>query len=230
MRPKFLMALALGTVVIVTLMMFAKHQLSPPNVPAEIHSDPASPVASTETKAPMEPPLPPLAAPVDPQPAASVITSPAPVAELSDEERAAKIGEAIMQINAAIMQNDSNSVAVIMAGLTNAERAVREQSVSAVKQLGDRDLIPALTNLAARTENYEDRHALEAAADFIAQPTLAELEKYAKDNGIPLPSSPPRRQGSKGSQEAQGTRRGPQGQRQGNQPPPAPVNTGVPNQ
>lgn len=147
-----------------------------------------------------------------------------PVPELSDEERQGKIAEAVTQINAALMQNDSNSVALIMSSLTNAEKEVREQAVSAVKQLGDRDLIPALTNLAARTENYEDRHAIQEAADFIALPTMTEAEKYWKESGTLLPASPIRRDGS------QGSRHTPPGQRRGNQQPATPGGAGVPNQ
>ena len=203
------MALVLGAVLIVSLMVLAKHQLSKPAVPAEIHADSASPVAGAETKVPMETPLPPLAAPVDPPPAPAARPGPVLVAELSDEERQAKIAGAIMQLNAALMQNDSNSTALIMASLTNAEKEVREQAVSAVKQLGDRDLIPALTNLAAQTENYEDRHALQEAADFIALPTLTELERDLKPNTTPGPL-PPDRPRSTGARQGHGTRGRPQ--------------------
>jgi hypothetical protein len=203
MRPKFVIGLVLGAVLIVSLMLLAKQRLVKPGAAAENRSADASPAAVAETAPPAETALPPLPAPVNPAPA------PTTAAAMSDEDRALKIGEAIERINAALGQHDSNAVDLIMSSLTNSEKEVRDQAVMAVKQLGDRDLIPALTNLAARTENYEDRHALQEAADFIALPTVTELEQNTPPGTGPV-RLPTERQRAPGQRPVHGSRRGQQ--------------------
>jgi len=162
---------------------FSKSSPAPENTAATIS-------LVTETSHAVETPLPPLSAP-NIQPVAQVKTNAVRVADLSQDERQAKIGEEIMRINGVIGQNDSNAVALILNDLTNSEKEVRQQAVEAVKQLGDRDAIPALTNLVARTEDYEERHALQEAADFLAAPTLAEAEQNTTPNATrKSPNSP----------------------------------------
>ena len=204
MRPKVVITLFLGAALVIALAFLAKHQFSPAPKPAS--NSPAAPVA---VAAPEATPPPPPQPPPPPLPVVEVVpakTNPPPVVELSQEDREAMIGAEIMRINGVIGQSDSNSEAILMSDMTNNEPEVRNLAVAAVKQTGDRDLIPALTNLAAITEDYELRHALMDAADFLALPTLSEVQLTMTPSATPL-SKPARRQrGSQGSTQQPGRR------------------------
>jgi hypothetical protein len=216
MRPKVVITLFLGAALVLALAFLAKQQFSPAPKPAS--NSPTAPVVATAPEATL-PPLPPLP-PLPVVEAVPARTNPPPVAELSQEDREAMIGAEIMRINGILGQSDSNSEALLMSDMTNNEPEVRNQAVAAVKQTGDRDLVPALTNLAANTEDYELRHALLDAANFLELPTLSEVQLTMTPSATPLPRPVRRQHGSQAPN--------PQPGRQGNMQQAAPVDPYAP--
>lgn len=179
MRPKFAIALFLGAALIIYLSLAVKRQLASSNqMPASNEESVIAVVAPAPTAEPALPPLPaPTIAPVPVKASPPPAVVAAPV--ISDEERAAKVEADLLRLGAVTGNHDPDSIAVIMASLTNAAPEVRAQAVLAVKQTNDRSLIPVLNDLAAHTEDYQDRYALLDAAEFLGLPTMTEAEQSA---------------------------------------------------
>lgn len=73
------------------------------------------------------------------------------------------------------------ALGAILPYLTNSNPDVRALAIEAVKQVGDHSTAALLQTMAAVTEDEEQRTALEAAATFLATPTLAEVQKNLPD-------------------------------------------------
>jgi len=133
-------------------------------------------IVAIPTTAPDRLPTPELPPPVAVSAPSPMKASPPPVTELSEEDRQIKIATEIGRINSVIGKSDPDSVALVLSDLTNSEPQVRDLAVAAVKQSGDRSMIPALTNLAMTIDDYEQRHAVMEAANFLALPTISEVQ------------------------------------------------------
>ena len=169
MRPKFVITLLCVAGLIILLALLAKQQPLPKPLPAA--------VALPETvAAPVPDPAPELPSLVVTPAPLPVSPSRPPVAVLSQEDRVAMVATEIARINAVIGKNDPDSEALVLSELTNSEPQVRDLAVAAVKQLGDRSVIPALTNLAMTIADYDQRHAVMEAANFLALPTISEVQ------------------------------------------------------
>ena len=172
MRPKFVIILLSVAGLIILLALLAKQQLqqSPKPIPAPAMAIDVA-VPAPVPKQLSAPELPPAVLVQTPLP---VKSDPVPVAELSQERQDSMVAAEITQINAVIGKSDPDSMALILSYLTNSEPQLRELAVAAVKQSGDRSIIPALTNLAMTIDDYEQRHAVMDAANFLALPSINE--------------------------------------------------------
>ena len=84
--------------------------------------------------------------------------------------------------------DDPASLQAILTEFTNSSPTVRHAAVEATIQFHDRAAIPVLKDLAANTENPDEKKELLDAAAFMALPTLSEA-RAAKKAG--QPTSPP---------------------------------------
>jgi len=79
---------------------------------------------------------------------------------------------------------------VAVAALESRERKVRVSALEAVLELDDRAAIPRLQELAARTDDPDERQALLNAADHLALPSLSEYLAERRASGQAGPPSP----------------------------------------
>ena len=78
------------------------------------------------------------------------------------------------------MRSDPESYQTIVSTLTNSEKTLRSEALDAAIQFGNRDVIPYLKELAARTEDPYEKIAFLEAAEYIALPSLTELRQQQK--------------------------------------------------
>jgi hypothetical protein len=180
MRPKIVILFVILPTIIVLLAVFLKIKTVRPTRISGISSAPTP--AHNDNRVTPEPSVAMVALPVQSSPVLAVS-----VKELSPEERQSRIYAEIDRLNNAYVVHDEASKALIVSDLTNSEPEVRAAAVEAVKQLDDRSLIPVLIDLATNAPDYEEHHALLAAADFLSMPTLDEAQK----NWTPGPNSIP---------------------------------------
>ena len=72
------------------------------------------------------------------------------------------------------MNNDSASLETILGELRNPDRQIRKGALEATIQFEDRAAIPRLKEIAAETEDEDEKTEILAAADFLALPSLTE--------------------------------------------------------
>lgn len=69
---------------------------------------------------------------------------------------------------------DSNSLTTITSGLNDSDSEVRKAAVEAAIQWGSRDVIPALQDAIARTDDPAEKVSIQKAIDFIKLPSVSE--------------------------------------------------------
>ncbi|MEK7707980.1 MAG: HEAT repeat domain-containing protein, partial [Verrucomicrobiota bacterium] len=89
------------------------------------------------------------------------------------------------------MRSDSESYQTIVSELTNSEKIIRSEALDAAIQFGNRDVIPYLKELAARTEDPYEKVALLEAAEYIALPSLTEVRQQRKLQQASQPDQTP---------------------------------------
>jgi hypothetical protein len=181
MRPKIVIGFVVLPIIIVLLAIFIKLKAEKPVVvsnnistPIATNSD-VQPVVNNTSFANTTIQMPDLSSPA------------APTNELSPEEKQNQINSEIDRLNSAYVVRDEASRALIISDLTNSDPQVRTAALEAAKQLGDRSLVPILQDLATNTADYEEHHAVLAAADFLSLPTMEE----AQVNWTPGPNAIP---------------------------------------
>ncbi|TAK97199.1 MAG: hypothetical protein EPO07_13770 [Verrucomicrobia bacterium] len=86
------------------------------------------------------------------------------------------------------MNDDANSLSAILTELTNPDKRIRKGALEAAVQFGDRTITPRLQELAAQTEEAEEKAALLAAVDYLNLPSLTEyLAGHAPRTNASLP-------------------------------------------
>lgn len=70
----------------------------------------------------------------------------------------------------------------LLAELQDSDKGVRQRALEAVLQIEDRSIVPRLRELAAKTEDAEQKAQLLAVADFIALPSIIDYLDEQKDN------------------------------------------------
>jgi hypothetical protein len=80
----------------------------------------------------------------------------------------------------------------ILSQLENPDKATRAAALEEAVQLDDRSIIPRLRELAARTEDPQERAELVAAIDYINLPSVEEImaEQHARRAAAGLPDPP----------------------------------------
>jgi len=84
------------------------------------------------------------------------------------------VHQRIEELNALAMNNDSASLETILSELRNPDRQIRKGALEATIQFEDRAAIPRLKEIAAETDDEEEKSELLAAADYLNLPSLTE--------------------------------------------------------
>jgi len=166
MRPRFVVSLLMFAALVLGAAFYFKSPAppAPPDGPT-ITTAPATKPASPVTKAGNS---------FIPTPAA--IVSLAPTAKpMTSEEKQTYIEAETGRLQEWSTQDDSASFNNILNDLTNVDKDVRLAAIEAAKQFGNRDAIPILQADAASATDTDEKIALLEAADFLALPTIAEV-------------------------------------------------------
>ena len=163
MRPKFVLVLTLFTALVLGVALFLKqHVGSPVLTPASPDLTIAAPAAASNVEAA-----------VTWQPAIKPLSiAPAVSNAITDEDRQAAVDAEIDRLQQWSMNDDSVSLANILADLTNPDKEVREAAIAAAKEFGNQDAIPALKAAADKTEDLPEKIELLEAADFLTLPSV----------------------------------------------------------
>lgn len=95
-------------------------------------------------------------------------------------------GEQVEQHIAALMdasaKSDPNSLALITNSLQHPNPEIRKAALEATIQFGNRDAIPLLRDLAAKTLDAREKIELQEAAEFLELPSLSEIRRSRRAN------------------------------------------------
>jgi HEAT repeat protein len=184
MRPKIVIAVLLAGFAGLVGIYFLKHLAAPAQQPAQ----PGQTAIASQAVA-VAPPVSPIASNTPPAKSTATIahvttgvlqvTIPVPkvVADTNAlaEEHEAYVDARIGKLQELQANDDAESLRAILAELTNADKEIRAAAVESTIQFGSRDAIPLLKDLAARTQDPDEKKDLLDAADFLALPTLTEI-------------------------------------------------------
>jgi hypothetical protein len=189
MRPKVVIAVLLAGLAGLAGILFLK-RLATPAQPAETSTArqeiktaaPAiSPTANTATAA----------TPV--VTVAQVITIPRVAADtnmLADEHQI-YVQDHIDKLQELQAHDDAPSLQAILSELTNSDKEIRAAALEATIQFSSRDAIPVLKNLAARTDDPDEKKELLDAAEFLELPSLTEIQSQNPNVKIVSPQNQP---------------------------------------
>jgi len=168
MRPKIvakmlLLAVGLLTIILLASKAFRPQPAAPPGNQANVSPIPAPKTPSNnlvEVHVISSPP---------------VVSAP-PVADTNAAaEHAESVHQRIEELNALAMNNDTESRDTILSELrTNSDRTIRAAALEAAIQFGDRSVVPPLQEIAAQTEDPEEKQKILEAIDYINLPSLTE--------------------------------------------------------
>lgn len=106
--------------------------------------------------------------------ASEPVAAPAPVVVQPQTNHSQYVHQRIAELNALAMNNDSASLETILSELRNPDRQIRKGALEATIQFEDRAAIPRLKEIAAETDDEEEKSELLAAADYLNLPSLTE--------------------------------------------------------
>ena len=109
---------------------------------------------------------------------AVVTNTPAAVAAapaIQDSNHAEYVQERVAELTALAMNTDSNSFNTIWSELSNPDKEIRAGALAAVVQFGDHSVSPRLRELAAQTQDPDEKTAILQAADYLDLPPITEL-------------------------------------------------------
>lgn len=189
MRPKIVIAVLLAGLAGLVGIFFLKHLAAP--------AQPAPAVIASQTVPTAAPPVSPVAdnpAPAKPAVTIAHVTTVVPriVADTNAQAEAheAAVQAEIDKLDELESNDDADSLHAILADLTNSDKEIRDAAVESTIQFGSRDAIPVLQDLATRTQDPDEKKALQDAADFLALPTITEVhEKMHQPNQQDAPPS-----------------------------------------
>ncbi|MCX7722612.1 MAG: HEAT repeat domain-containing protein [Verrucomicrobiae bacterium] len=90
--------------------------------------------------------------------------------------------DAAAELFSLAMRNDREALERILIELTNSDRRIRKIALEAVIQFGDRSATDYLRELAQRTEDPEEKAALEEAIEYLMLPSLTEVLSQRQGN------------------------------------------------
>lgn len=105
-------------------------------------------------------------------------TSPARSASASTNS----VEERISELEELGARNDSESFQKIVADLRDTNPEIRQAALDAIMQFGNRDAVPILKELSAKTEDAREKVALLDAAEFLDLPSLSEIRQTRLTN------------------------------------------------
>lgn len=164
MRPKIAIAVLLAGLAGLAGIFFLKH-LAAPAQPAETS------IARQEIK-PAAPPTANNATAANP--AVTVAQVAADTNKLAEEHQA-YVQARIDKLQELQAHENAQSLQAILSELTNSDKEIRAAAIESTIQFGSRDAIPVLNDLAARTEDPNEKKELLDAAEFLALPSLTEI-------------------------------------------------------
>jgi len=122
------------------------------------------------------------------------VAPPATIVVQPQTNHAEFVHQRIAELNALAMNNDSASLETILSELRNPDRQIRKGALEATIQFEDRAAIPRLKEIAAATDDEEEKSELLAAADYLNLPSLteylAEQQAQREAEGITNPPAP----------------------------------------
>ena len=177
MRRRILLV-AMGAAVLLVAASFAIRSRDgagiPPPAPAPMRSDPAVSPPAGESSGSR--PLPSLPVPEVPPEAGDDSRLPAELAEAVALYRAAEDrGERERLLLELALSDEPESLSFLLDELERADPEDRESVLSAIVQLGSRDAIPRLRELALAASSEDEARRLTEAADYLELPSLTEL-------------------------------------------------------
>jgi hypothetical protein len=187
MRPKVVVAiLILGAGLVGLIFLLPK----PPGSQATSSTPPpATTTSQTASSAPAAVPV----ATVAGNPAAATASNPPPAvaattANTNDAEAHEKyVEKKIEELDAWSMNSDVKSRDAILSELkNNPDKTIRKAALEAAIQFNDRSVVPFMKEIAAQTQDPDEKAAILEAIDYINLPSLTE---YMKQN--PRPANAP---------------------------------------
>jgi hypothetical protein len=172
MRLKIIIPILLAATALLTVALVLKSSSHRPTTETIASEEPTPALPQGEPASPALSSLPEAASAV---PAAVPDTSSnvVPVAAVEDP---AKIQAVIDRLTDLQSNNDASSLQAILKELTNSSPAIRHAAIEAAIQFGGHDAVPVLKDLAAHTENLDERKELLDAAEYLALPSVTELK------------------------------------------------------
>src|SRR5215472_5785570 len=112
--------------------------------------------------------------------------------ETAEEERRAAVEARVAELENLFGQQDSASLETFFSEIRNPEPEIRRAALDGITQSGVRDMIPRLNEVAAQTDDPEQKRTIKDAIDFLQLPTLTELlrqQRQTGNNGNPATGS-----------------------------------------
>jgi hypothetical protein len=195
MRLKVVVAILLLAVGFLGVIALVSKALRPPSTSSSAASENVPPVTAVPTSPVTTVPASPATARAnDLPPVASVVpvttTNAAPVADTNAiAAHAQYVSQRIKELNDLAMNDDMESRDAILSELKdNPDKAVRAAALEAAIQFGDRSVVPAMQEVAAQTQDPEEKAKILEAIDYINLPSLSE---YLAANTNSTPGSAP---------------------------------------
>jgi hypothetical protein len=185
-RLKIVIAVLLLALGLLSIIAFVSRKVSPTAGSGIAESN----VSPSENSATTQPPV------TVPKPEPNVsVAIPAPAtAALPDTNHAAYVRQRIAELDALAMNNDAASLETILSELHNPDRQIRKGALEAAIQFDDRAAIPRLKEIAAQTEDEDEKEEILKAADYLNLPSLTEYlaQQQAQREALGLTNPPPR--------------------------------------
>jgi hypothetical protein len=174
MRPKVVAAILLLAVGLLGVIALVSKALRPQST-TSVDSGNVS-LAATVSNPPVEAPA------RNPSPVVSI----APTAGTNDAAAHAQyVRQRIKELNVLAMNNDVQSRDTILSELKdNSDKKIRAAALEAAIQFGDRSVVPPLQEIAAQTQDPDEKAAILEAIDYINLPSLTEY-MAANPNSTP---------------------------------------------
>ena len=173
MRPKVVVAILLLAAGLLGVIVLVSKALRPQST-TSADSGKVS-LAATVSNQPVEAPA------SNPPPVVSVapvaVTNEAPAAGTNDAAAHAQyVSRRIEELNALAMNNDVQSRDTILSELKkNPDKEIRAAALEAAIQYDDRSVVPPMQEIAAQTEDPDEKAAILEAIDYINLPSLTEF-------------------------------------------------------
>ena len=165
MRPKVVVAILLLAAGLLGVIVLMSNALHPQSTSSSADSGKVSPAAAASNQ-PVEAPA------SNPPP----VVAAAPAADTNAAAAHAQyVSRRIKELNALAMNDDVQSRDTILSELkNNPDKKIRAAALEAAIQFDDRSVVPPMQEIAAQTQDPEEKAAILEAIDYINLPSLTE--------------------------------------------------------